>query len=66
MLEDLKVSELTWMMFPLRAGCTMTGLSGMIMIQPSLSEVKKGGREGGEQENILDSQYFSWSIVPLS
>ena len=26
----------------------------------------EGGREGGEQENILESQYFSWRIVPLS
>ena len=49
MLEDLKVSELTWMMFPLRAGCTMTGLSGMITIQPSLLEVREGGREGNKR-----------------
>ena len=30
-------------MFPLRAGCTMTAPSGMITIQPSLSQVKERG-----------------------
>ena len=37
----MKENQLTWMMFPLRAGCTMTGLSGMITIQPSLLEVRE-------------------------
>ena len=32
----MKENQLNLMMFPLRAGCTMTGLSGMITIQPSL------------------------------
>ena len=32
----MKENQLNLMMFPLRAGCTMTGLRGMIKSQPSL------------------------------